>query len=413
MSNNKRIAKNSSYLFALTISNYFVGLILFPFISRSLSIEGFGLIGFGMTFAAIFQSIVEYGFMISTTAEISKNRNDPKKVSLIISRAILAKTTLAIAAAFVFLIMFLLIENLARYPILMSLFFLSGIAASMVPDFYFRGVEKMQTIAIRAVSCKAISILIVVILVEDDSDIIIIPAALLIGNIISAALAFYYIRKDRITFRSVSRLEVLFEIKKGFLLFLSRIAVTLNQSIGIFALGFKFTPTSSELGIYTAATRIAAAGEMMVIPVSDSLYPHMISRKDYKLFKKIYIYGLITWLLCCIFVFIFANLICSILLGPAYESAGDYLRILLIGTFSAFSATMFGYNALAPIGLERHASIAIILSLAINIIAFSYIVISNQVNLMTVTIIVALSNVCIFAYRAAIFYKNRHLVKKF
>lgn len=55
------IAKNAIFLYGLTFSNYFVGLLLFPYLSRVLSVEGFGLIGFSTSLCLVFQMIVEYG----------------------------------------------------------------------------------------------------------------------------------------------------------------------------------------------------------------------------------------------------------------------------------------------------------------------------------------------------------------
>ena len=91
MSDTRRIGKNTVFLYALTFSNYFVGLLLFPYIARVLSIEGFGLVGFGMVYAMVFQSIVEFGFMISSTARISRVRADFAAVSEIVTNTMLSK----------------------------------------------------------------------------------------------------------------------------------------------------------------------------------------------------------------------------------------------------------------------------------------------------------------------------------
>ncbi|HFI2665000.1 TPA: oligosaccharide flippase family protein, partial [Streptococcus suis] len=71
-----KIAKNTLFLYILTFSNYFLGLMLFPYLSRVLSVEKFGLVGFSMSFVLIFQMIVEYGFSISGTAQIAKYQSD-------------------------------------------------------------------------------------------------------------------------------------------------------------------------------------------------------------------------------------------------------------------------------------------------------------------------------------------------
>jgi len=57
----KHLAGNTFLLYVLTFSNYFIGILLFPYISRTLSIEGFGLVGYSMAYVLIFQVIVEFG----------------------------------------------------------------------------------------------------------------------------------------------------------------------------------------------------------------------------------------------------------------------------------------------------------------------------------------------------------------
>ena len=53
VTNNKshsRIFKNALFLYALTFSNYLIGLFLLPYLSRVLSVEKFGVIGFATSF---------------------------------------------------------------------------------------------------------------------------------------------------------------------------------------------------------------------------------------------------------------------------------------------------------------------------------------------------------------------------
>lgn len=411
MSHARRITKNSLFLLALTLSNYAAGLLLFPFISRTLSVEGFGLVGFGIACALVFQSVVEYGFMISATTQISSHREDSGRISLILSTTMLAKAILAAIACLIFVASAAFIPPIQANPLVMGLFFLSGIAAAMVPDFYFRGIERMKAIAVRAVLTRVFSVAVTVMLVRDDSDIPIIPASLLGGNLVAAAVGFAYISRDGIRLHRVNIKLALADIREGLFLFLARAAVIVNQSLGTFILGFRYSPTSPELGLFTAAVRIASAGEMLITPISDSLYPHMIKKRDYTLFRKVYLTGVVGWLAGCTIVFIYAPDICSLLLGENYREAGGALRILVSGTFIAFSSNLFGYNALAPIGLMRHANIALIFSLAINVATFVLLYLADALSLTSVASVVALANFSTLAYRATVFYRHRHLIE--
>lgn len=411
MSDRKRIASNSLLLFILTFSNYFIGLLLFPYISRVLSIEGFGLIGFSMAYVLVFQVFVEFGFMISTTASISKNRHDNKKISEIVSSVITAKLLLAAIAVALFMLSVLFVPMLRSNFLIVSLFLVSSLLSAMLPDFYFRGIEKMKIITIRTVAIRALSLLIVILFVRDESQIIWIPIAFIIGNAVALTVTMWEMVKQGISVRRVRWTQVIGDIKESFMFFLSRLAVSVNQSIGAFVLGLKFAPTSIEMGMFSGASRISMASEMMLSPVSDSLYPHMVNKKDYKLFRKIIMLGGFIWFVGCLIVFVFAEMICTLLLGEKYAAAGDLLRILLFGNFMAFFSNMFGYNALVPIGKSNHANIALLVSSVINVLACGVLWLTNNVSLVSICIVIACTNFVVFGYRGFVFWKNRHLVR--
>lgn len=408
----ERIFKNTFLLYVLTFSNYFIGLLLFPYISRVLSVEGFGLVGFSMAYVMIFQVIVEFGFMISATAAISKHRSNSEKVAEIVSTTIHAKIILAMISVLLFGLSAFFVPMVKEHLLIVSLFLISSLLASMLPDFYFRGIEKMKTITIRTVAIRLLSLLLVVLLVHDESQILLIPTSFIIGNFIALLTTMIAMGKRGIKLRRVQAKQAVESIRESIMFFFSRLAVSVNQSIGAFLLGLKFTPTSIETGIFAGATRISLASEMMLAPVSDSLYPHMVNKKDYTLFKKVILMGGVLWLLACLVVFIFANDICRIVLGSEYAAAGDILRILLFGNFMAFFSNMFGYNALVPIGKSTHANIALLASAGINVVACGALWLTDSISLVSVCVVIASTNFIVFGYRGIVFWRNRHLVQE-
>lgn len=406
----RHLAKNTLLLYVLTFSNYFIGLLLFPYISRVLSVEGFGLVGFSMAYVLIFQVIVEFGFMISATAAISKNRSDIEKTSEIVSSIMYAKILLSFASITLFFVSALFMPMLREHLLFVFLFLLSSILSAMLPDFYFRGIEKMRLITIRTVTIRLLSLLSIVLLVKDESQIMLIPISFIVANLIAFFVTVVEMRKFGVNFRPTKLNRAIGEIKKSSVFFLSRLAVSINQSAGAFIIGLKFSPASVEAGIFSGALRVSSASEMMLVPVSDSLYPHMVNKKDYRLFKKVIVLGSMVWFFVCLIAFIFADQICLIILGPEYIGAGDLLRILLFGNYMAFFSNMFGYNALVPIGKSNHANIALVVSAGFNVLAFSALWFTNNVSLISVCIVMALTNFIVFGYRGFIFWKSKHLV---
>lgn len=406
----RRILRNGFFLLLLTLSNYFIGLLLFPYISRVLSVEGFGLIGFSMAFALFFQVIVDYGFMISSTATVSKHRNDMAKVSNIVTSVIYAKIILAGVSLLLFCLAAVFIPIVRDNLAVVSLFVISSIFTALMPDFFFRGIEQMKSITIRTVIVKTLTLVLVILLVRDESQILLIPAAFLVSNVLAVIVAFTIMYRIGLRPSRVSVNQILQSIRESSMFFISRIAARVNQSAGTFIVGLKFAPTSIESGMFSAATRVSSAGEMMVLPVSDSLYPHMVNKKDYRLFRKVIIAGGLAWFIVCLVVFVFANDVCRIVLGPDYAQAGDLLRILIFGSFMGFFSNMFGYNALTPIGKASYANAALLVSAVVNLIAFGVLWAIDAISLITVCIVLASTNLVVFCYRATIFWRSRHLI---
>ena len=407
-----RVAKNAVLLYILTFSNYFLGLLLLPYLSRILSVEGFGLVGFSMAYVLVFQVIIEFGFMISATASISKHRSDLQKVSEIVSSIMYAKILLTLVSIALFTLSMLFVPMLRDHFAIVSLFFAGSILTAMLPDFYFRGIEKMNVITVRTVAIRILSILLVVMFVRDESQILLIPVAFIVSNIVALYATVLEMRKLNVDFKRTTLRQALKDIRESSMFFLSRLAAGINQSVGAFLIGLKFAPTSIEAGIFSGASRISLASEMMLFPVSESLYPHMVNKKDYSLFRKVVMIGGVVWFIGCLIVFILAEDVCRILLGEQYAAAGDLLRILLFGNFMAFFSLMFGYNALVPIGKAAHANIALLVSAVVNVVACGVLWLTDSVSLVSVCIVIASTNFIVFGYRGFVFWRNRHLIRQ-
>lgn len=412
MDKKKNIAKNTFFLYILTFSNYFLGLLLFPFLSRVLSVENFGLIGFSMSFVLIFQMIVEYGFSISITAKISQNRDNPQEINKIVSTVMYSKILLVIVSILIFSITVFFIPMIKKNLLIVGLFIFDSIIKALLPDFYFRGIEEMKTITIRAVLAKTICILLAIIFVRNDSYLIYVPFSFILGDSVALILTFYLMFKNEVKIVMPNLKDIVNVLKEGFLFFISRLSVSINNSVGSFFLGMKFSPSSMESGILAGITKITSAGEMMLTPVSDSIYPHMVKEKDYRLLKKILIYGGIFWFFGCMIVFINADLVCRIILGSKYSDSGRYLRILMVNSFFAFFSIFLGYPTLSPIGKAKYANLAIPVATTINILACTTLWLTNRVTLIRILLIMSTMNIILIIFRGSYVFKFRNLIKK-
>lgn len=412
MSDKSRILKNSIFLYLLTFSNYLISLLLFPFLSRVLSVEKFGLIGFSTSLCLIFQMIVEFGFQLSTTAEISINREDGKVISSLVTSMTVAKAVLAVVSTVAFVICVACNSNLRQHVIFVSLFYIDSVAKAFLPDAYFRGIEKMRAITVRTVTAKSGILITTLLFVKNDSSLILYPLSMIIFDSIALFWAFSLIYKDGIHLVFVSIVEVMTAIKRSFWFFISRVSVSINGSLGAIFLGFKFRPESIEMGLFSGATRISTAGEQMIPPIGDSLYPFMVRKKDYSMFYKVLLFGGLFWFAGCSFAFVFADQFCSIILGNNYVDAGFYLRILVFGVFFGFFSFMFGYPALSPLGKAVYANAAIMVSAVINVIACLILWATDNISVLSVCLIFGSSNIVTFLFRFISFLRFKKNIHK-
>lgn len=412
MNTNRRLATNTFFLYILTFSNYFLGLLLYPYLSRVLSVENFGLIGFSMSFVLIFQMIIEYGFSISATADISQNRHDNNRIKEIVSSVMWSKILLSLVSITIFIIVSLIVPMIKKNFFIIGLFIVDSVIKAMLPDFYFRGIEQMKTITIRAVIAKLLSIVLAIIFVKNDNQLIFVPIAFILGDLVALLITFWMMFQQGIVLSTPNYSKIKRMLQEGFLFFVSRISVSINNAMGSFFLGLKFSPVSIESGILAGITRITTAGEMMLAPVNDSIYPHMVKEKDYKLLRKIFVYGGIIWFLGCAIVFVGANTVCTIILGAKYSFAGDYLRILMVNSFFGFFSLFLGYPALSPIGKAAYANLAIPVATIINLTLCLILWIFNAITLTRILIVMSIMNLVLVIFRGTVLYRNRHLISK-
>lgn len=403
LSSQRTVIKNAISLYGLTFSNYFIGLLMFPYLSRVLSVGAFGVIGYATSLCTVFQMVIEYGFQLSTTADIALCRSNKVKVSRIVSTMTCSKLLLAVVSFAAFLACCFLVDSLRGYAALLVLFFADYAIKALLPDSYFRGIERMGEITVRSVAVRSGILVGTLLLVKGDETLYAYPIIMIVCDMAALAWAFVLIRRDGIALVRPSAGDVVSAIREGFWFFVSRISASINGSLGSLFLGTAFSPDSFVMGIYSGATRLSTAAQQMTSPIGDALYPSMMSGKDYRLFFRALAVGGGVWVVGCVGAAALATPLCEIVLGSQYTEAGDALRVLMVGVAFGFFSNLFGYSALSPLGLSKQANLGIAVSTAVSLATFVVLWATGNINLTSVCIVVSGMNVISFAYRFTMF----------
>ena len=145
-SNKGVLLQNTVMLYLLTFSNYFLSLVVVPYETRVLGVEVFGVLGAATAIMVYFQLVVDFGFLLSGTQEVAKSRDDPAAVSRIFTATTLAKLLLIAVSLAVLMLLCQVIPAWRERQTLYLLFFCGPAVNSLIPDYLYRGLEKMSAL---------------------------------------------------------------------------------------------------------------------------------------------------------------------------------------------------------------------------------------------------------------------------
>lgn len=375
ISNNKdykRITKNIFSLFGLQGLNYLLPLITFPYLTRVLSPENYGLIAFSTAFIGYFQILTDYGFNLSATREISINRENEKDISKIFSSVMVTKFLLMILSFTIMTLIVLCFEKFRSDWLLYFFTFGLVIGNLLMPSWFFQGMEKMKYISILNIGILLIYTALIFIFIRVPSDYIYVPFINSIGTITIGIIALMIIHKDfNVKFCIPKVKDIKYQLKEGWHVFISTIAISLYTISNTFILGFFASP--AIVGYFSVANSIIKMGSNLLGPISQSIYPHISSlatksKKETLHFikKTTVLIGVFSFII-SILIFLLAKYIIFILAGGQYNKSILLIQIMAFLPFIIGLSNMFGVQTMLTFNYKKAFSRIIIIASAVNI----------------------------------------------
>ncbi|MCC7551728.1 MAG: flippase [Methanobacterium sp.] len=355
------IIENILSLFSLQGFNYLLPLFTFPYLTRVLGPDKYGTLAFAIAFISYFQIITDYGFNLSATREVSIHRNDHKKVSKIYSSVMATKSILMVISLITLTLFVFSFEKFRSEWLLYIFTFGLVIGNLLLPTWFFQGMEKMRYISILNICISLIYTVSIFIFVKNSSDYLYVPLINSIGSIMIGIYSIKLVRRQfNVKFCRPSIYDIIHQMKNGWHVFISLVAISFYTTSNTFVLGF-FTSTTT-VGYYSVAEKIVKMVLGLINPISQSLYPYISSlatkSKDdgIKFIKKIAILiGFFTFI-ASIFLLLGAGTIISILAGNQFSHSITLLQILSFLPFIIGLSTVFGVLFLIAFGYSNKVS---------------------------------------------------------
>ena len=407
------LVRNTFMLLILNFSTQFLSFIVSPYETRVLGPATFGVLDVAMKVTIYIQILIDFGFILSATEEVAKYRDDPHRLSVIMTAVTLGKLVLSLLALLILTGLCLFLPNWDGRLRLYLAFFACTALNAMMPDYLYRGLEKMTAITVRTVMIRVFTTAGIFLLLRGPDDLFVIPILMTVGNGI-AILACFVDAKKRLNvgFCRVSFRDIWIRFRQSSVFFFSRFASTMYSTLNTLMLDGVAPKGSPVRGQYGVASKLIDTGKNAMSPISDSLYPYMVKNKDYKMVKKVLLILEPMILVFCAVVFAVAPWFCVLIFGDAYRESGDVLRVMLPAAAVILPSYICGFPMLTSMGLAKHANYSTVFGSIVHVINLAILYATGNMNMITLGAAMSVAEILIFCYRLAVIWRYRDRLKE-
>ncbi len=403
----KRLASNFFSLSVLQIFSYVLPLLTLPYLVRVLGVETFGLVAFATAFITFFNILVDYGFNLSATREVSIHRENKDKITEIYSSVLSIKFMLIFVSFVIFSFIVFTFDKFSSHALLYFITFISVIGQALFPIWYFQGMERMKYITIINIFSKVVFTIAIFVFVHEESDYLMVPLLTGLGILIGSLYALYIVKKDfnqSFVLQNMQTMKFYFKDSSQF--FLSRVSVSIYTSANAFVLGL-FT-NNTMIGYYSIAEKLYMAIQSLYGPITQALYPYVAKERNIKLFKKIFYSVVGLNILGVIFLYFFGEYIFAFLFTKeiGIESINIF-NIFLIANLIVVPSILIGYPFLGALGFAKYANMSVIYASIMHLFGLSLLIITDNITIFSVALMVIITQLVDFIYRFYGLYKHK------
>jgi len=362
-----RLGRNVLALSVLQIMNYAVPLVTVPYLTRVLGPERFGLMAFAQAVIVYFDLITDYGFNLSATRKIASALGDRTEVSRIFWSTLVTKVCLMVACALVLGLALETIPALRHEALLYSASFLTVVGTAFFPVWFFQGTEQLKFVTMGQSTARLLSLPVMFLCVKQSGDYAL--AALIQGSVpvLAALIVAPAIWKQIRMYSSWPSMRDIHScLRDGWHLFVSNTAMYLFSSTTVVLLGL--VAGNAQVGYYSAADKLIRAGNALMNPITQALYPHLNSLRvtseqaTLRLIRKSLTLVGCTTLVASIGTFLLAGPISHLLLGNRFGPSVAVLQCMCPLLFLLGVSNILGTQTMLVFGLDSLVSRIILLS---------------------------------------------------
>lgn len=366
-----QLAQNTAALYGVQVVRKVLPLVIVPYLARVLGPSGWGVMAFTQSLAEFVVLVIEFGFNLSATREIARNRHSRAACGEIMAGVLGSQFILAACGLLGAFLVSRAIPVLRNNPKLLAAGFFYAIAQGFIPLWFFQGLERMRLAATLEISGRVVGLCSIFLFVRSSKDIwvalLIQGIAPAVTTVIGIAMAYRYIPCCMPTRSSIQS-----AMARGWRMFVFRSGESLYGVGNAFLLGLFASPV--QVGYFAAAEKISRAAFGLLNPIREALYPrlsNMLNRSPKDALRLVRIGATLMMsggVLLSAGVFLCAPLLIRLLMGQAFTPAVTVLRILSVLPVLLAVTQSAGIQWLIPLGRDADVNRVILQAGALNVV---------------------------------------------
>lgn len=302
-------------------------LLTYPYLIRVLHKELYGLTVFVTTIVSYLSLVINFGFQISATKEIAKNRHRPAKINEIVSAVFIGKGILFLVSAILYTAIVLLFPQLAQNRLLCFIGLSICINDVLLPSWFFQGVEDMKYVTIVNVIGRIVSILLIFVLVKSEADYLIVPGLSFVGGFVGALYGIYVVySKYKVRFSFLPFYKIYHYLRESVPIFATNITQVIKDRTNIVFIG-SFLGTKN-VAYYDLASKIINILLVVFFNISTAIFPSLAKSKDAALLVKVRRFVVLSGILAYLVIYVLSDPIILLFGGHDMMPAKPLLRLL-------------------------------------------------------------------------------------
>ncbi|MDT3767220.1 oligosaccharide flippase family protein [Gleimia hominis] len=406
------LAKNTFFLYILIFSSYVLGAITIPYQTRVMGPQIYGKLNWAIATMAYFALLVDFGYMLSGTEQVARNRENREEIERIVGGITINKVVTVLIGLVVLVPLAFTWSKMNTDPWFYILVYFSTVSASFMLDFFYRGIEQMKVITMRTVGIRVIFTICIFIFLREPADYWVVPAMSLIGDLLSLGFVYYYMVRKlgyRIVFPNWRYCWKLARYSSIF--FYSRVAASVYSSTNMFLVGIINPVGALITGAYASADKILQTMRLGLGPIADSLYPYMVRNRDFKLLKKLLIWLMPPVVIGATIIAIWAEPICVFILGSEYAQAGELLRLMMPIFVVTLPIFLLSFPTLGAMGHSRAVNNSVFAACAVHVVLLAVLYATSTLSAKSIIWCTLFTQIIELAYCVAAIYKYRAELK--